>query len=595
MIVPMLKFRFLVYHKDIDGFLQRLRELQVAHIATVDAALNEKATDIMHELSLLKRILPALEQRTAKPLDAEDIRSVDDIYFDYQQINDQLSELEHNKRDLLRSLQELEPWGEIPAQRILQLQEHGTYMTLFSCPASAFNPDWSENNILEQLNRLGYTIYFALFSDSEITSLPGATHMPLPSNSLEQLRQIQIENSAQKQRLEEILDELAAKIPMLKHRNAVLESQLEWESALHQTKKTAGNALRMLQVWVPKDKAENLRRYLAESDVVWLEETPTDKDEVPILLKNNKFSHLFHPIGELFSLPSYSEMDLTPFFAPFFTLFFGMCLGDVGYGLLILLGLTALRVSRKFPDLSKLLILGQFLGSSAVIFGLLTGTVFGADLSKVEIPWLESLKIHFLNTDQLFNLSLMIGLFQILFGMALRVVNRSRMYGWLYGLSGLGWIFGIVGGGLYLTGWSITTGYVLLLAGLILILFFSDPSKGIFTRVGLGLWDLYGITGLFGDVLSYVRLFALGLSSGILGLVVNNIAFSTIEGGNVIGYLFFVIILLFGHWLNFAISTLSAFVHPIRLTFVEFYKNAGFIGGGSPYQPFGKKIHKSNI
>jgi V/A-type H+-transporting ATPase subunit I len=286
-------------------------------------------------------------------------------------------------------------------------------------------------------------------------------------------------------------------------------------------------------------------------------------------------------------------MDLTPYFAPFFTLFFGMCLGDVGYGLLIFLALTFLQFNKRFLPYRKALLLGQFLGVSAIIFGALTGTIFGADLSNTTVPFLETLKWRFLTVDELFNLSLLIGLVQILFGMGIRVVNRSRMFGWMYGLSSIGWILGVLGGIAKIGfDWSVV-GYILITIGLLFILLFSDPGKGIFTRLGLGIWDLYGITGLFGDVLSYVRLFALGLSSGILGLVVNNIAFSILDGGTIVGYPFFVIVLLFGHGLNFAISTLSAFVHPIRLTFVEFYKSAGFIGGGEPYKPFSK--HKTNL
>jgi len=118
---------------------------------------------------------------------------------------------------------------------------------------------------------------------------------------------------------------------------------------------------------------------------------------------------------------------------------------------------------------------------------------------------------------------------------------------------------------------------------------FNNPKGNIFMNIGAGLWDSYNmITGFAGDLLSYIRLFALGLSSAILGLVFNQLAMNLSPDVPVVGQLVFVIILLFGHGLNIFMATLGALVHPMRLTFVEFYKNAGFIGGGKEYKPFRK-------
>jgi V/A-type H+-transporting ATPase subunit I len=273
-----------------------------------------------------------------------------------------------------------------------------------------------------------------------------------------------------------------------------------------------------------------------------------------------------------------------------------MCLGDVGYGLLIVIGVLLARRRPAWAAYKPIFTLALILGSAAVGFGLLTGTLFGANLAAVDWPWLQNWKLRFLNTDELFNLALILGLVQILFGMGLRMLNRVRMYGLVHGLSTLGWIIGIVGGLLFAGGESLAlVAKVLVGAGISLILLFNDPGKPLWKQFGKGLWDLYGITGLFGDVLSYIRLFALGLASGILGLVVNSIAFSVLDGPPVISWLFFLLILLVGHGLNFAISTLSAFVHPVRLTFVEFYKNAGFLGGGKEYDPYGKPNTKASI
>ncbi len=129
--------------------------------------------------------------------------------------------------------------------------------------------------------------------------------------------------------------------------------------------------------------------------------------------------------------------------------------------------------------------------------------------------------------------------------------------------------------------------------GLALIVLFADPKVGVLKGLGQGIWSLYGITGLFGDALSYIRLFALGVSSSILGLVINSMAYDAL-GVSYVGWFFFIVILVIGHSLNLGVAALGAFVHPLRLTFVEFYKNAGFEGGGKEYKPFFLN-HKINL
>ena len=120
-----------------------------------------------------------------------------------------------------------------------------------------------------------------------------------------------------------------------------------------------------------------------------------------------------------------------------------------------------------------------------------------------------------------------------------------------------------------------------------MILLFNDPKANLIIRILKGMWQLYDITGLFGDVLSYIRLFALGVSGGILGLVINSIA-GEFLGIPYIGWLIWIVFLIIGHTGNILLSGLGSFVHPMRLTFVEFYKNSGWTGGGKEYKPFKK-------
>jgi V/A-type H+-transporting ATPase subunit I len=303
---------------------------------------------------------------------------------------------------------------------------------------------------------------------------------------------------------------------------------------------------------------------------------------------------LFEPIGELYDLPNYYELDLTPFFAPFFLLFFGLCLGDAGYGLLLLVAATILR-GRMKPSMRPLLTLVACLGAGTVVFGTISGTFFGIPLMDMQWQWLSSLKKIMLNSDQLFTLSLIIGGVQIVFGMTVKAVGQTLRYGWRYSLEAWGWLLMIPGAGcLFLMHKQLIPFpeaaryicYVAIgIAGMCIFLL-NTPGRNPFINIGAGLWNSYNmVTGILGDLLSYIRLFALGISGSVMGLVFNRLAIDMSGDIPVVSWIVMLIILLIGHSLNIFMNSLGAFVHPMRLTFVEFYKNAGFQGNGKKYRP----------
>ncbi|MFW5705723.1 MAG: V-type ATPase 116kDa subunit family protein, partial [Bacteroidota bacterium] len=280
---------------------------------------------------------------------------------------------------------------------------------------------------------------------------------------------------------------------------------------------------------------------------------------------------------------------------------FGFCLGDAGYGLLFLIGATLIK-PRMNEDMKRILTLMQWLGASTIIFGAISGTFFGINLIEVaqegRVDWLISVRDLMLNSEKMFYFALLLGGLQIIFGMFIKAANITRQRGFKYALSTVGWIILLVGSVvLYAAGnehnmaMIKTLFYILLGVSGVLILFLNNPDKNIFINFGGGLWDVYSIvTGVMGDLLSYIRLFALGVSSAILGYVFNDLAMQMSGNIPVLSQLIFLIILLIGHGLNIFMASLGAFVHPMRLTFVEFYKNAGFEGGGKSYNPFRKKV-----
>lgn len=592
MITPMRKYELLLHERDYPAFLHALAELGIAHIQTIRRDLPAGAEYRLRQIKELDELIGFLQAQAAPEAPAAVAPSSADIASHIHQIDtlrNRYQELERQQEQLQNKRRQWAPWGDLPVEALQQLRDKGLHFHLFVCPRTAFDPAWQETFLLEPLWENERDLGFVIISESPQPQLPTQGGQPLTADDISLWASSWQQNEREMAAISATLTSFVPVLPQLEAARDAETMALRLAHVTHHTEQPAAAQLRLLGLYVPAHKTEALDQLLARHPLLFQHQKPGPADEVPVLLNNQRFSRLFHPIGDLFALPSYQELDLTPYFAPFFTLFFGMCLGDVGYGLLIVLGVLVARRRPALAAYKRIFTLALILGSAAVGFGLLTGTLFGASLAKVDLPFLERWKLSFLNTDQLFNLALLLGLVQILFGMVLRMVNRVRMYGLVHGLSTLGWIVGILGGLLFAAGaaWE-ALAMGLVGAGLSLILLFNEPGKPLWVQFGKGLWDLYGITGLFGDVLSYIRLFALGLASGILGLVVNNIAFSVLDGPPVLSWLFFVLILLIGHGLNFAISTLSAFVHPVRLTFVEFYKNAGFLGGGSAYDPFRK-------
>ena len=236
----------------------------------------------------------------------------------------------------------------------------------------------------------------------------------------------------------------------------------------------------------------------------------------------------------------------------------------------------------------------QILGLATIVFCFFTGTVFGVSLGDTES--FSALKSHFLTMDNLFPLALGIGGLQIIYGMFIKAIGKGLRFGWIHSVSTFGWILLITStaafyflkspaSSLYTFFGPIHIGLVSL-AG-VAIFFFNSPGKNPLVNVGMGLWESYNMaTGMLGDMLSYIRLFALNLSGGILGGVFNSLAFGMAPDIPVVGFFVTLLILCLGHGINIFMCALGSLVHPMRLTFVEFYKNAGFEGAGKAYRPF---------
>ncbi len=583
MITQMKKYTFLVFHRDYEPFLEQLRELGVVHITQKAAGLiedNEALQAALQHEDELRRLLK-------------------------QGAPDQLINERSNIQERIAAAQEAAKqasiWGEFDAARIAELKEAGYALRFFECATKAFQPEWGI-----AVNEKGGKTYFVQIGEGLDLSETTASELPVPEKSeaawLQEIEHLKGLYAAADTRIvawqKANMDDLQAQLTEARQ-------QIDWQKVTLSTDKLAEGALCLFEGFCPIDKEPELNAMLAEAQVYYEETDPEKEDATPIELKNNFFTRLFEPITRLYSLPNYAELDPTPFFAPFFMLFFGLCLGDGGYGLVILL--AGLAVIFKAPKLKEWGWLGVFMGATTMIVGILTGMFFGINLE--EVAFLAPVKqyfitetnatVHFMGGSYhpMMVFAILIGIFQILFAMGFKVVKITLRDGFKYAAYDCAWLVALV----TLIVWAATASslstiglyciYAILGICALFILFYSNPDRKILlVNIGGGLWGTYNmVSGLLGDVLSYIRLFALGLAGGILGNVFNALALQA--GGALpgwIGWLPTLLILVFGHTLNFALCLISSVVHPMRLTFVEFYKNAGFEGGGREYKPFKK-------
>ena len=588
MITQMKKYTFLVFHRDYEPFLTQLRDLGVVHITQKAAGLIEDDEQLQAALQHEDDLRRLLKQGAPDQLLAE------------------RANIEQSIADAKQAASQAAVWGDFDPARIQQLKEAGYTLRFFACSDSAFREEWG----IKVSEKEGKTYFVNLdnstkdLDNSEL--LEKATEIPQPEKSAAQYMQ-EVEHlkgllAAANARIEAWQ---IANIEDLKAQLKEARQKIDWQRVTLSTDKLAEGSLCLFEGFCPIDKEPELNEMLAKAEVYYEEADPEKEDEVPIQLKNNFYTRLFEPITRLYSLPNYAEIDPTPFFAPFFMLFFGLCLGDGGYGLLILL--AGIAVILKAPKLKEWGWLGVFMGATTMIVGILTGMFFGINLE--EVAFLAPVKqyfitetnatVHFMGGSYhpMMVFAILIGIFQILFAMGFKVVKITLRDGFKYAAYDCAWLVALV----TLIVWAATASslstiglysiYAILGICALFILFYSNPDRKILlVNIGGGLWGTYNmVSGLLGDVLSYIRLFALGLAGGILGNVFNALALQA--GGALpgwIGWLPTLLIMVFGHALNFALCLISSVVHPMRLTFVEFYKNAGFEGGGKEYKPFKK-------
>ena len=627
MIQEMKKLTFLVTEKEYASFIEQLRQLGVVHVVELQAGAT--SPELQEALALDERYKAALKAMSYAAAAYEKAKKAGDpeaVSFAATQSQHTghatglsiIERVEHLAEDetatrhaidaIDNAIVQLEPFGEFSWQAIRDL-EAATHCRIdfFRCSSKGFRQQWADEYFAIPVADENKKTYFVTFTRGQEAPSISAERLDLPQRSLSYYNK---EKETQQQHLHDIHQEQLHLA--LEERETVEAARLVNDDSISLARvqlsheDVADGVVRLMEGWIKTENADAVTEALDAAGIFYEMTDPAEGDKVPIEIKNDSYSSLFEPILKMYSLPNYRDLDPTVFFAPFFMLFFGLCIGDAGYGLLILA--ISLYLLKAKPDIKAYAKLGCWIGATTMVVGLLTGSFFGIDLSQQDWAFLAPVKHLFINENNykpfgyapMMVFSVLIGLVQVLIGMTLAGAKAVKNGGWKYGGGKFSWVTALLSATLlfFLPACGVTLPlyvqyalYGLIGLASLGIMFYNNPDKNIFINFGGGLWSIYGMaTGLLGDLLSYIRLFALGLTGGVLGGVFNQLATDlTASLPWFVRWLPMLLILLFGHGINFGLCMISSFVHPMRLTFVEFFKNAGFEGGGKAFTPFRRK------
>lgn len=611
-----MKYSFILLSGETEGFLEKLQELGVVDVTRSARPVDDNSARMLDDAAAAKRIITKLEGiNYDKEADKDAITKAaavsvldNNLTEGAQKSFVELMELEAARNAAEKEMRSRLPWGDFDKARLDSLDALGYTVRYYMVPAKKYSEDWAQLYPLEVICQDKANVWF-------VTICPKGEEYALPVDP------VTAPEGSWKQSEDEI-KELNARIintkgALLKYKESipVIESaykkglvDLDMYLAKASTESAADNMLNVLEGFAPVENDELLCSSFDEMGVLYIKEDAKEEDNPPIKLKNNRFVKMFESLTGMYGMPDYGEYDPTPVVSIFFLLFFAMCLGDAGYGLvLILVGLALNKGWLKISMFDGLGSLIATLGAATAVVGGALGTFFGMSIINL-VPDGTAVKSYYefvgsniptpmgeLPFQML--LALGIGVFHICLAMIIKAVGYTKRFGIKENIATWGWLILIVGGlivallgvGKLISAEAIKWAVIVIgVVSALAIYIFNTPGRNPLINVGAGLWDTYNMaTGILGDVLSYIRLFALGLAGGMLGAAFNDLGTMVLGDGG-IGWVFFILILLIGHVLNLLMSCLGAFVHPLRLNFVEYFKNSGYEGKGKTYKPLTK-------
>ncbi len=639
MIVPMKKVSLVVLKSEQKEALEKLRAAGVLHPDHLEGR-GEKFSELKSSLEKAQAAVLILSEIKSAAVKKSSMKHPELSAAEISALCAKVTEGAERKKILLDSivsntteLERFTEWGNVDPADFAYLEKKGIFLSLYEIPQDKWHLIGNDVKVI-MVNRGKSQIHFLMLSDSPDTARPSglppeAYAVPLPRCSTLKLAE-DIEAARREiQKIDYEKNQQVAYIPDIHtYCNSVL-NDIEFETLYTGMDKEDGNnstALCWITGFVPADFLDKIRMVAHEQHWAIAISDPSDNDEVPTKLKNNRLVSLIYPLTDfLGTVPGYHEYDISGWFLLFFTVFFGMIFGDGGYGLLITAGAVAgiLLASTKRQPVAAGLKLVLLLGLATVVWGTVTCTWFG--LSMEQIPqWLKDISIRplssafsaeYVGKEGVTTVSQNLQMF--CFSLALLQLTIAHLHGirrYIHSLRCLG-DFGsmfMLWGMFYVVlsmvvsskifsfdkivyGIPIGTVSVFFVgAGFVLNFVFSnyDGSIGesILTSLKGIISVLLGVVNVFSDIVSYIRLWAVGLAGAAISGTVNTMAGPLL--GKAALFLAFIILIVFGHGLNMILNVLSVIVHGVRLNTLEFSTHLGMSWSGFKYEPFSETVNK---
>ena len=594
MIAPMTKYSFILLNEEQEGLFDKLLEIGLVDVTRSVKPVDDHSHQMMGEVELLTGLINGLgkieipEDAEREFIDGDIVRLTGGMLMRYADDTVEIKQLQ-------KEVQDLRAWGQFDPARLQALSDAGMPIHFHILPNKQFKPGWQEKYPVSVIHTdQAHTWFVVVGSDP----LPGEIHVP-ETDVTGKEKELQ-EKEAHFRKTMRRIASAKDRIGELEQRRAEAYTNLDRYLAHAAVVPAAENTLVTLVGYAPTENEEAVTAALEEAGVFFLKEDAQAEDNPPISFRNNKFVRMFEVLTDMYGRPAYNGFDPTPFIAVFFLLFFAFCMGDAGYGLILIgIGLLLKKVD-SFKGFAPLVVT---LGIGTTVIGFLFHTFFSMDISTWKM--FEPVRGLFLPSkiagyDGTMVLALIVGIIHLCLAMVVKTYNQTRVKGFANSLGTWGWTLLIVGGTAVgalalvgvldkdLTKWIIIVLGIVSAVGIFLL---NDLHRNPLINIGSGLWESYNtVTGLLGDVLSYLRLYALGLAGSMLGKAFNDIGAMILGDGHSIPlWIPFILIVLVGHTLNIAMAALGAFVHPLRLNFLEFFKNSGYEAAGREYHPLKKQ------
>ena len=621
-IVKMSKFNLLSFEEKRSSLLNILQNFNYVHFNDLEVSEDEtylkevknesKLNDLNESLDKLHYSIETVNKFAGE--NKTDLKRIDldKVYkagsnFDFNLIYDKLLKLVKKREGLVdkrqaisQKIDDLGPWKDIDTDLTTLYDSNRVYVDTGSISSQFYDTlrktlvekhlDESMVYRYSEADKLSYVVAISSLADEEefkeILREFGFVRIKVKAEGsvVNSLRELESERKAVNSEIEKIETEIAEFSKYSDDFNlyeAYLENERKKEASAEFFLKT--KSMDVIEGYVPEDMTDTFKKdlesVLDEKFILDIKEAELDDPKVPIILDNNKVVEPFESIVETYALPQYNEIDPSLLVAIFYTIFTGFMIGDLGYGLLGLIGTIYLLKTKDFPkSKEKMIKVFMAISISACVFGILFGSVFGG-IIDVPFGWIDTQQ----DVYTLIGMSFAIGTVALAVSVAMTIVINLKNNRPLDAVYDSLFIYMFLGGIGYYVYSKNKIGLYIMAAGMVGILLFSGrDAKSIGGRLGSGFYNVYGLTSWIGDFVSFLRLMALVLSGGFVAYAVNVIV-KMVGGSGIVGIIGAILIFVLFQLFNMFLSYLSAYVHGLRLIYVEMF-NKFYEGGGVKFR-----------